>query len=1310
MTQDDIQVASESESRAEESVEEASIEAEEAPIQKTSSAWQNHDDVEWTADDEDEWQKDTHRDYYEALGLTRSDGMSISASRVRAAYHRMVQKWHPDFQSIETSGSCDQENGPQRTRHEVLRRFWLITEAYLVLKDPERRRIYDECGFAHFKQSEACYQEPVFEQDAYQVYEDFFNGTDPEARDFLLMNGGVADSGSESDDSMEGELAVEPGDSRAGRQAEADGPQLPPEMAKAVGEASSVDQFRTMLNGVLSTTLRRDSGEKEGRPHTAQAKGSERQRRRSAKKARAPVKPRMQAWKCWRGARHIRQVCNKRREGGNRRPAAEKEPACQNSLPSCQMTAEVRPVASPGSQLFCFLDGAQEPETTVQCNKMTGDSRVVAVGAVAATVACTAFVGTAPSQGPGSARALRAGAAAAAVPARASSTSPTAVAAAAAFAGFALAARSRQQHGKAKTLRHFFGEAETETQVAEVTQVPVTQHPPGSRIPDGTPTPHPMAIRKRPRRNRRLQAQRNMFSETRLTAANFILPIFVHEGTEDIPISSMPDVSRVGVDTGLLREVEEAVKLGVKSVVIFPKTPDELKTQTAEECFNPAGLAQRAISNVKKAFPDVEATPRKREAALRACSKLACAQSLTDEHHVCSRLVRMKQAEMLLRLLSQASEGDCLHHLPQCTEKDINARTADGATALHYAASAGYADVCLELLESPLFMQVNDQDASGCTALHYAACKGHREVCRALLQHWRFSAQDTQDWNGWTALHVAAAHGQPTTCSTLLESPRFKVLTARDKNGMTALHVATARGRADVCSALSDHGAFAGIAAVDNFGRTVHAMRKEPTLKDRGVQTINVPKGVAKRTPSTKAKPQMEKWQSLAKWTSHLQKIQDEAPVVPTQSLEEEVVARLSQVAELETSLEGGSNVKDFAARGNEDTEAPHKRHSIDSRDSETHGAQAMAARPSSNAPSTGKAFGNLSVARAEPEEDDKQFAARSEDSSAADTHATHAAGQVPDERTLSASAAAGEATGHPTKVATPTTSEGNKPADGDLLESPKNKQDSATVSAEVALDHEAGTTKVNTEDRNGPQDVPEDRSDAAQRPGAGTVSHESWQEETKMVSDAEADLAKEEGNQVETYDNDERTVEKSNKVADENNTAADAPKPGDEMDGTPQATDEQGNGSAEGGRQKRNRQQRREKLKVRQLAGVDAEPPRTIRNKLKDVMKQEATDHQQPEAQTADGKAADAAEEASKSEEEQEARQAAETAALAQEDEKSREVARAEEERKIKEAAEAAARAEEERKAREAAEAAEAAARAEEERKAREAAEAAEA
>eukprot|EP00434_Breviolum_minutum_P019527 symbB.v1.2.017225.t1/scaffold1309.1/size125903/2 len=215
---------------------------------------------------------------------------------------------------------------------------------------------------------------------------------------------------------------------------------------------------------------------------------------------------------------------------------------------------------------------------------------------------------TLPSQGPAS-RVLGTssphGDAAPFVPRVAPSPSSCATVAGSALA-LALGAATRRRGGKTSMPRHFFGETEqtTETTTEEVHQK-VTQHPPGSRIPEGTPEPHPMSIRKRPRRNRRSVAQREMFAETRLTASNFILPIFVHEGADDIPISSMPGVSRVGVDTGLLREVEEAVQLGVKSVVLFPKTPDELKTQTAEECYNPEGLAQRAIRNVKQAFPDV---------------------------------------------------------------------------------------------------------------------------------------------------------------------------------------------------------------------------------------------------------------------------------------------------------------------------------------------------------------------------------------------------------------------------------------------------------------------------------------------------------------------------------------------------------------------------------------------------------------------------------------------------------------------------------------------------------------------------------
>jgi len=128
---------------------------------------------------------------------------------------------------------------------------------------------------------------------------------------------------------------------------------------------------------------------------------------------------------------------------------------------------------------------------------------------------------------------------------------------------------------------------------------------PAKRVPEGTPEVPHLDIRRRPRRNRRSEVGRQMFAETQLTAANFIMPVFVHDGTEDIPIASLPGISRLGVDTGLLREVGEARSLGVKSVVIFPKTPDHLKTATADECFNPDGLAQRAIRNVKQAFPDV---------------------------------------------------------------------------------------------------------------------------------------------------------------------------------------------------------------------------------------------------------------------------------------------------------------------------------------------------------------------------------------------------------------------------------------------------------------------------------------------------------------------------------------------------------------------------------------------------------------------------------------------------------------------------------------------------------------------------------
>ena len=44
--------------------------------------------------------------------------------------------------------------------------------------------------------------------------------------------------------------------------------------------------------------------------------------------------------------------------------------------------------------------------------------------------------------------------------------------------------------------------------------------------------------------------------------------------------------------------------MGVKQCVVFPKTPDSLKTRLGEECFNPQGLAQRTIRALKEAYGD----------------------------------------------------------------------------------------------------------------------------------------------------------------------------------------------------------------------------------------------------------------------------------------------------------------------------------------------------------------------------------------------------------------------------------------------------------------------------------------------------------------------------------------------------------------------------------------------------------------------------------------------------------------------------------------------------------------------------------
>ena len=110
------------------------------------------------------------------------------------------------------------------------------------------------------------------------------------------------------------------------------------------------------------------------------------------------------------------------------------------------------------------------------------------------------------------------------------------------------------------------------------------------------------------RRNRRLrtnEAIRSLVRETIITPKDFLVPLFVVEGKGvKEEISSMPNYFRYSLDY-LEKEVKELWKMGLKSVLLFVKVPDNLKDNKGTEAINPEGLMQRAIKIVKNAVPEM---------------------------------------------------------------------------------------------------------------------------------------------------------------------------------------------------------------------------------------------------------------------------------------------------------------------------------------------------------------------------------------------------------------------------------------------------------------------------------------------------------------------------------------------------------------------------------------------------------------------------------------------------------------------------------------------------------------------------------
>ena len=108
----------------------------------------------------------------------------------------------------------------------------------------------------------------------------------------------------------------------------------------------------------------------------------------------------------------------------------------------------------------------------------------------------------------------------------------------------------------------------------------------------------------RMRRTRAAAWSRRLHAETVLTPADLIWPLFVTEGADEEPVSSLPGVSRWSLRR-LVDRAREAADLGIPCVALFPNTPPGLRTDDGREAFNPDNLMCRAIRAIKDAVPDL---------------------------------------------------------------------------------------------------------------------------------------------------------------------------------------------------------------------------------------------------------------------------------------------------------------------------------------------------------------------------------------------------------------------------------------------------------------------------------------------------------------------------------------------------------------------------------------------------------------------------------------------------------------------------------------------------------------------------------
>ena len=102
------------------------------------------------------------RDYYEVLGVPKN----ASSEEIKSAYRRLAKKYHPDL-------------NPDNKK-EAEKKFREVSEAYEVLMDPQKRRLYDQYGHEGisqtFREGNFTWDQFTHFSDIEDIFRNFFSG------------------------------------------------------------------------------------------------------------------------------------------------------------------------------------------------------------------------------------------------------------------------------------------------------------------------------------------------------------------------------------------------------------------------------------------------------------------------------------------------------------------------------------------------------------------------------------------------------------------------------------------------------------------------------------------------------------------------------------------------------------------------------------------------------------------------------------------------------------------------------------------------------------------------------------------------------------------------------------------------------------------------------------------------------------------------------------------------------------------------------------------------------------------------------